>query len=179
MEFNKENALCFTGHRPYPKLNGYNPNDNLEMLLALKELIIDYIENKNIDTFISGMALGIDMWSARIVLKLKETYPHIKLVSAIPCKNHTDAWKKNPSVIEEWEGIVNRADIVHYVSEEPYTNWCMQVRNEWMVNNSSNVIAVWDGGLNGGTTNCVNYALKKDVKITQLHPKTLEVNKIK
>ena len=171
-------TVCFTGHRPN-QLNGYNVNDNIDMLLKLKEVIIDHIENKQVDTFISGMALGIDMWAARIVLKLKETYPNIKLVCAIPCANHTDAWTKNPQSVQEWNDIVAKADTVHYVSNEQYTNWCMQKRNEWMVDNSKHVIAVWNGDSTGGTANCIKYAMKQDVEITQLHPHKLEVNKIK
>lgn len=73
-------TACFTGHRPN-KLNGYNPKDNSEMLFKLRDIVVDHIENKEVDTFISGMALGVDMWASKIVLKLKETYPHIKCYS--------------------------------------------------------------------------------------------------
>jgi uncharacterized phage-like protein YoqJ len=83
---NTDNTCCFTGHRPN-KLHGYDPasEGNSKMLWKLRDLIIDHIENKQVDTFITGMALGIDMWAARIVLKLKEKHPHIKLVAAVPC----------------------------------------------------------------------------------------------
>lgn len=160
-------ATCFTGHRPN-KLNGYNPKDNREMLYKLRDIIIDHIENKNVDTFITGMALGIDMWAARIVLKLKEKYPHIKLTAAIPCSKQYSKWKLQSQ--QEWVAIVRRCDTVHYVSDEPYTAWCMQKRNEWMVDNSNYVIAVWDG-TKGGTGNCVNYAVKQGKEITKLNPK--------
>lgn len=169
-----ENTLAFTGHRP-SSLNGYNPADNKEILFKLKDLIVDYIENKQVETFISGMALGIDQWAARIVLKLKEKYPHIKLVAAVPCANHCGKW--NQSDREVWQMIIDKADKVYYVSEEPYTNWCMQKRNEWMVDNANYVLAVWSGS-RGGTGNCVNYAKKMNREIVQLHPKTLEVKEI-
>lgn len=165
-------TACFTGHRP-DKLNGYNPNENLEIIRSLREIIIDHIENKNVETFVSGMALGIDTWAARIVLKLKDTYPNIKLISAVPCAKQYSRWRNDDKII--WQNIIDRADDVHYVSNAPYTNWCMQVRNEYMVNTSDYVIAVWDGS-NGGTGNCVKYAKNKNVEITQLHPKTLEIS---
>jgi len=49
----------------------------------------------------------------------------------------------------------------------------MQKRNEWMVDHSDYVIAVWDGS-KGGTGNCVKYAIKQEKEILQLNPKTLE-----
>lgn len=169
----KENTCCFTGHRPN-KLFGYDPHTegNRTMLYKLRDIIIEHIEVHNVDTFITGMALGIDMWAGRIVIKLKEKYPHIKLVSAVPCKNHPNKWIKKSQ--DEWKMIIDKCDTVHYVSKEDYTAWCMQDRNEWMVNNSQYVIAVWDG-TKGGTGNCINYALKQNKQITSLHPKTLEV----
>lgn len=164
-------TACFTGHRPN-KLNGYNPKDNSELLFKLRDVIIDHIENKEVHTFISGMALGIDMWSARIVLKLKEKYPNIKLVCAVPCDKHYSKWFQ-PN-IDEWYAIIAKADEVVYVSKEPYTSWCMQKRNEYMVDNSNYIIAIWDG-TKGGTGNCVKYAQSKSKPIITLHPKTLEI----
>lgn len=166
-----ESKLCFTGHRPN-KLKGYKALDNIELLLKLKELIVYHIEVKKVDTFISGMALGIDMWSARIVLKLKEEYPHIKLISAIPCDKQYSKWFKES--VDEWKDIISKADKVVYVSKETYTKWCMQKRNEYMVDNSNYVIAVWDKS-SGGTGNCVKYAKDKNKEITILNPKNLEV----
>lgn len=115
------------------------------------------------------------MWSAEIILKIKKTYPQIKLTCAIPCLKQHSKWKKE--IYLQWLSIVNKADKVHYVSEEPYTAWCLQVRNEWMVDNSDYIIGVWDG-TEGGTANCINYAKKKDKNIVCIHPKTLELKEV-
>lgn len=166
---NKEITCCFTGHRP-GKIFSYDPKteDNQKMLWQLRDEIVNHIEIHNIDTFITGMALGIDMWAGRIVLKLKETYPHIKLVAAVPCKNQYNKWNEQSK--KEWQHIINKCDKVHYVSEEEYTSWCMQKRNEWMVDNSNFIIAVWDG-TKGGTVNCVKYAQKQNKQILVMNPK--------
>lgn len=162
------NISCFTGHRP-EKLYGYDPfsEGNYQMLMELREIIIDHIENKEVDTFITGMALGIDTWAAKIVLKLKETYPHIKLFAAVPCIKQYKKWQQESK--DEWQIIIDKCDEVYYVSNEEYTHWCMQKRNEWMVDNSQYVIAVWDG-TSGGTANCVNYAKKINKTIEVLTP---------
>jgi len=90
--------LAFTGHRP-SKLAGYKPEDNKELLWKLQKEIIRFIEEEKVSVFISGVALGIDTWAALIVIKLKETYPHIKLWSAIPCTGHPNKWKESDRII--------------------------------------------------------------------------------
>lgn len=169
-----EKTLCFTGHRPH-KLYGYqyNTEGNLKILRKLKALIIRFIERRGVTTFISGMAIGIDMWSALIVLQLKEKYPHIKLVCAIPCIEQYKKWNQDDT--KTYHEIIDKADHVYYVSEEPYTAWCMVTRDKWMVDHSRFVLAVWDGIEDGGTWQTVKYTRERQRTMVQLHPKTLEV----
>ena len=56
-----------------------------------------------------------------------------------------------------------------YVSDTEYFNGCMQKRNQYMVDTSSVLIAVYDG-VSGGTKNTVEYAKKKDKKIIVIRP---------
>lgn len=169
-----EKTLCFSGHRP-KKLFGYDhrTDGNMKFLLKLKTIIERLIDKRGMNTFITGMALGVDMWSAQIVLQLKEKYPHIKLVCAIPCINHSTKWNKEDQEIHSY--IMSQADLVYYVSEEPYTAWCMTDRDKWMVDNSITVVAVWDGEEDGGTWQTIKYARKRQRKIIHLNPKNLEV----
>ena len=44
--------------------------------------------------FISGMAMGVDIFAAEAVLKLKEKYPQIKLECAIPCETQANKWSE-------------------------------------------------------------------------------------
>lgn len=162
-------TICFTGHRPN-RLGGYDPSNekNLKILWKLRDTIERYIVEEEVITFITGMALGIDQWAAKIVLKLKEKYPHIQLIAAVPCKNHSNKWNEESK--KEWQRIIDSCNLVYYVSDEEYTSWCMQKRNEWMVDNSDLVIAVWDG-TRGGTGNCVKYAEKVGKEIYRIDPK--------
>lgn len=52
-----------------------------------------------------------------------------------------------------------------------FSNYKMQVRNMFMVDVSSSMVAVWDGDKSGGTYNCVNYAIQKKRNIHHLNPK--------
>lgn len=71
-------------------------NENDERCVRLKEIlkeeIINLIEAENVTHFITGMALGIDLYAAEIVLDLKARYPNITLESAIPCETQAVKW---------------------------------------------------------------------------------------
>ena len=87
-------SCAFTGHRPQNLPFGFREDD--ERCTALKEALkkqnISLITDENVTHFISGMALGVDMYAAEIVLELKKTYPGITLESAIPCETQAAAY---------------------------------------------------------------------------------------
>jgi uncharacterized phage-like protein YoqJ len=173
MQIDISKTWCFTGHRPN-KLYGYDKNDagNLQLSIAINNAIRYLYLTHWIDTFISGMALGWDMWAALEVIELKQTYP-LKLICAIPCKGHSDNFRENDKLL--YDEILSKADYVHNVTGIKYFPRCMQIRDEWMVNNSSGQIAGWNG-TRGGTYNTIMYANKvgKTSRIT-IQPQILSV----
>lgn len=163
-------AIAFTGHRPN-KLNGWTPNENLALLTEVRNKVLHYARHEGYDTFIQGCALGTDLWSALVVIKLRRRHKdlsHIKLISAVPCLNHKSKWNEESQKL--WDYVIKNSDEVVYVSEEEYTPKCMQIRNEWMVDRADKLIAVWDG-TRGGTGSCVEYALKKKKTIDRIDPR--------
>lgn len=159
-------SAAFTGHRPQ-KLNGYKKIDNFETLLLLEALIVESIVERDVTEFISGMAQGIDLWAAEIVLGLKEKFPQIKLVAAIPCIGQKSIWPK--SAQNFWNEIKSKADEVVYVNEKEYFDRCLQLRNEYMVDRADYILAVWDGS-SGGTGNCIRYARDMEKEILSFQP---------
>ena len=71
-----------------------NENDDrcVKLKEALKEQIINLIEAEDVTHFITGMALGIDLYAAELVLDLKARYPEITLESAISCETQAVKW---------------------------------------------------------------------------------------
>lgn len=157
-------VICVTGHRPN-KLYGYDLNNqkNVELKNTLKKLLVE----NDCTEAISGMALGVDTLFALAVIELKEEGHNILLHCAIPCKNHSCKWI-GESVVQ-YNDILSKADKVVVVSNEEYKPWLMQKRNEYMVDLSDMVIAVWDGS-KGGTGNCVAYANKKNKTMIRINP---------
>lgn len=160
--------ICFTGHRPKSLPWGYD--ETKESCILFKNVMFSIIEKAILNGytyFISGMALGIDMICAEIVLNLKKKYKNIILECAIPCLNQEKQWPLSEQ--ERYRKILHKADIVHYVSKEEYSNTCMNDRNNYMVEQSDVVIAVWNGKPSG-TGNTVKLARNAGKKIRIVNP---------
>lgn len=154
--------VCFTGHRP-KDFGGWNAPAPQHVLDWLEEKIDNLIKLKGNVNFISGAAQGIDQWAAEIVLRKKEENKNVRLTMAMPYNDFGDNWPTTAKM--HLNSINNKADKVVYVHKGSYTDsYLLQMRNEWMVNHSQLVLAVWNGSL-GGTRNCVMYALKENVPI--------------
>lgn len=107
------------------------------------------------------MARGVDIWAAEIVLKLRKKNKQIHLICASPYEGFETRWSADWQ--KRYRKIMKKADYVKFVSPS-YSPACFQIRNEYMVNHSNLLIAVYNGEA-GGTRNTLNYAKKKDIEI--------------
>ena len=144
---------CFTGHRPDKMQLGEK-----EIKPLLEKAIDDAIEDGYV-TFITGMAMGTDIWAAEIVLEKKEINKGLHLICALP----HPIFESRRSIIEKkrFTKIIKNADLVKEINDHYFTG-CYQVRNEWMVDRSNLVIAVFNGQ-KSGTKNSIDYAKKKGI----------------
>ena len=154
----RQHRCCFTGHRA-AKLS--LPEDEVSRSLK-KEIMLAAAEGWT--TFITGMADGTDLIAAEYVLTLKERCAEIRLIAAVPYqgfeKPMEEKWK------QRYLNVLSSADHVHYIRPS-YSSHVFQLRNEWMVDHSSRVIAVYNGTA-GGTKNTIRYALGRHIPIVIL-----------
>jgi uncharacterized phage-like protein YoqJ len=146
---------CFTGHRP-EKLN----TSEKEVKAALRKQI-DQAVHDGFTVFITGMARGVDLWAAEIVLDLRKRNKEIRLICAIPHDGFEARW--SPSWQELYRYVLAEADLTRIISKGYHTG-VYQVRNEWMVNHSTRVIAVFNGQPSG-TKNTIDYAYRQGVPV--------------
>ncbi len=156
------NTLCFSGHRPSSLPWGYNENDDrcIAIKNEIRNLIIGAIDI-GYTHFISGMAEGIDIMVAEIVLGLKYEYNHITLECAIPFPKQSARWSFYNQ--ERYNEIISLADKITVISPTFYKG-CMHVRNKYMVDHSSLLIAVFNGS-DGGTKNTIELARQKNLEV--------------
>lgn len=161
----REVTCCFTGHRPGKLPWRYNESD--PDCASLKARIADAVEavfQSGVRHFICGMALGCDMYFAEAVAALRAEHPDITLEAAVPYSGQSDGWSRADA--GRYDRLIAECDLRTVVSPR-YTSDCMQRRNEYMVDASSVIIAVYDG-CSGGTLNTLRYALAQGLEIIQI-----------
>lgn len=168
-EFNidKESTLAITGHRPKSLPWGYN-EEHPACIEFKKELrtVIEGAINYGFRHFVSGLAEGVDMMFAEIIIDIKKTNKDITLEGAIPCPNQDYRWSESSK--KRYKNIVKQCDFTTLVSDTP-SKECFNKRNYYMVDKSSVIIAVWNGKPSG-TGNTVRYAKEHGVKVRRINP---------
>lgn len=155
-ESEKRRHRCsFTGHRPQ-KLR----RSEREIKKELERTIRDAISN-GYSTFITGMAYGVDIWAGETVVRLRETNPNLHLIAAVPFPDFHARWSKEWKV--QYNALLKKADLVKTICPS-YNAGAYQRRNEWMVDHSAHVIAVFNGE-KSGTKNTIDYAIKNGVEV--------------
>ncbi len=140
-------SCAFTGHREVEK--------DLDVKRLQRE--IEGLIKRGVDTFYNGMARGFDLIAAKIVLKLKRKYKHIKLVACIPYygqeKYFTERDKK------EYYAVLKKADLQTLLSPV-YFKGCELRRDEYMADRADVLISYLRRDT-GGTAYTVRYFTKK------------------
>lgn len=159
-------TCCCTGHRPkgFPYPYGKVEKKHIEYLKKLKQKILLAINQYGVTHFISGMAIGVDMDFAEIVLNLRDAeHLPITLECAIPDVNQTLKWSEKDRL--RYAALLERADEKSYISGRNVAD-SMLKRNRYMVDKSELVIAVFNGIEKGGTWYTIKYA-KKENKVVE------------
>ena len=147
--------VCFTGHRPEKLIRSE------DAIKADLESVIRQAVEDGLHIFITGMARGVDIWAAQIVLMLRDEGYDVKLICACPYEGVESHWSQNWQ--RQYKEILAAADFVEYINED-YSRACFRIRNEWMVNHAARVIAVFNGE-KGGTKNTIDYAVRTGIPV--------------
>ena len=153
------NQTCtFTGHRP-------------ERLELPEHQVIQWLDkqirqaiNDGYTEFITGMQRGVDIWAAEAVLKLRNEGKPIRLIAASAFRGMENRWEN--SWQERYRSIISASDEVHYICDKPDKK-AFFVRNHWMVDHASRLIAVYTGAP-GGTKGTIEYARKLKREVVQI-----------
>ncbi len=162
-----EKRCAFTGYRPQKFAFGFNEED--PRCLDFKARLRDTVEkliSEGFTRFLSGGALGMDMFAAEAVLALKPKYPHITLEMVSPYDRQAAGWP--PEYQARHKRLFEAADITTATSHA-YSRGCLQKRNRYLVDNADILLAAFDGQP-GGTAMTVKYAKKKGIPILTIEP---------
>lgn len=156
-------TFAATGHRPN-KLGGYSESAFRDLVKIARNHLATSDEHEGI----VGMAIGWDQAVAQACVDLC-----IPFTAAVPFEGQEELWPSGAR--ERYRLLLDAAREVVFVTNryEMAVPRAMQLRNEWMVDRCQRVVALWDGSF-GGTHNCILYARKKKVDVTNLWEKYVE-----
>lgn len=143
--------IGITGHRPE------RITDPEKIRRVLSESM-DYIGATRI---YQGMAAGVDLWSAKEAWKLNIPYVCVR-----PWAGHQPRFSDE---IEYGKVLNHASEVIDVSGFQDYTGpWLYSKRNEYIVDASDVMIAVWDGLPYGGTFNCVKYSWAKAIPVWRI-----------
>lgn len=156
--------MALTGHRPerlgYPELDFETSTEWRNVIDWLKEKILEL----GITDAYCGMATGCDIAYGIAVMELnneawvyKIDRPKIKLHCILPCKNYNNKIS--------WHRILKEAADEWVELSEEFYRGCDNVRDQYMVDHSDKLFAIWDGIESGGVWSTIRKAQKKGLDI--------------
>ena len=155
-------SVCFTGHRTIAE-------DKEKLSARLYALLERLVTEKKVTDFYTGGAVGWDALAALTVLKLRESYPEVKLHLVLPCPFEEQSAKWNEAQKEEHKHIASLADTKEFTSEHLGKN-AMKIRNARLVELASDYcICYWNPKhYRSGTGQTVRMAQKKGIEVINL-----------
>ena len=161
----KQYTCFFTGHRKLPE-------HRIEYIRRLiKNKVKFLIEEKGVEDFIAGGALGFDMFAAAQIVDLRRSHPDMRLVLNLPFHNQTDRW--NADAKRFYTFFLEQADEVRYAYEGEITDSenarkYLLMRDRLMVQAAHYGIAYFSGA-RGGTSYTMAFAEKNGCELYNLY----------
>ncbi len=169
-------SCAITGHRPMRFKWKYKENDpRCKRLKRRMQEQFTLMYEQGVRRFHVGGALGVDQWAGEILLRLKEQpeYGDIELVVALPFEGHDAEWDARSKKRLKFLLDHSTETVTVGTTAEPAAI-CYKKRNYYMVDHADCLLAVYDNdrSIRSGTGMTVNYAKRKGLPITLIHPDT-------
>lgn len=157
-----ERSACFTGHRPskFP----FDTDNRFVLRTFMSTVYLICMEaylNDGVNTFYTGMQIGMDVWAGLEILSLREKYPDIRLICVSPYED--EIYGRHGKDRDDYQKLLDNCDEFIPLAKRAYSG-CFQARNRYMVEHSGLVIAAMSEA-KSGTGQTVNYARRLGRKV--------------
>ena len=162
LETDKDTTCCFTGHRSRDlPFGGDVAKQGVRNLVSTVQLICSQAYENGYRTFMTGMADGTDILCGSVIMDMMNCreYPGLRLICVLPYKEQ----RREISGAENryiYSLLLHAAEAV-VVTGEAHDKGRYRIRNQYMVDRSSALIAVYKEKKAGsGTLQTINMAKK-------------------
>lgn len=154
----KPQTCCLTGHR---KLT---PSEQGEIKKSLRAALLQLL-SEGYRYFGAGGALGFDTLAEEAILELRTSYPEVKLILVLPCKDQEKFWRSGE--IQKYREICSKADKIIYCSQQ-YRSGIMEKRNRRLADSASACLC-YVKRKSGGAFFTSEYAKKQGLHVINLY----------
>ncbi|RFZ77479.1 DUF1273 family protein [Lacrimispora amygdalina] len=169
-------SCAVTGHKPTRFKFKYK--ENTSGCKRLKKRLHDQfvlLYEKGVRQFYVGGALGVDMWAAEILLRLKEQpgFKEVNLNVILPCDGHDAYWDERSKARMQFIRDHARVIVISHIHNAESYLRC----NRYMIEQADYLVAVYDNERNiqTGTMQMVKYAERKRLHTVFIHPDTGQI----
>ena len=173
-------SCAVTGHRP--TRFKFKCKENTSGCKRLKKRLYDQfvlLYEKRVRQFYVGGALGVDMWAAEILLRLKERpgFEEVNLIVILPYDGHDVNWDERSKTRMQFIRDHARVIVVSNIHDVDSYSKC----NRYMIDRADYLVAIYDNvkNLRTGTMQTVKYAEDKGVPIIFIHSDTAVISSSK
>jgi uncharacterized phage-like protein YoqJ len=161
-------AVCFSGHRPEKLPSG----SQLRMLQSLLYREIETAVRDGADTFYTGMARGVDLWAADMVLhfRFREPERKLKLICVLPYEQQCA--RMRGAARYHVQTVLHAADETVCICRN-YQKGCFTRRNQYMVDHSRRLIALV-ADTHSGTGQTIRMAERQGLELRVLNTELAE-----
>lgn len=158
---------AFTGYRPQKMPWGFDEKDLrcADFKRRVKDAIQSLYE-QGYRHFISGGALGMDMFAAEAVVELRAVHPDMILEMVSPFDDQAAKW--SPELRVRHDRLFEQADVTT-ATGHAYTKAALFRRNHYLVDNADLLLAAYDGQPSGTAMTC-ELARQYDVPVLTIQP---------
>ena len=149
----REITVAFTGHRTY--------DGSIDEAV---ENAVRRLYDRGFRVFLTGMAAGFDLSAGECVARLKAVLPGLQLHCVVPFAGHRSSMSGDAG--RRYDRLLDVADEVTTLAIR-YDSRVYHRRNDFLVENSSAVIAYFDGR-KGGTEYTVRRAVSMGLEVDNL-----------
>lgn len=122
---------------------------------------VKYLAAQNYTYFITGGSNETELFAALMIIMMKYTNKDLRMELALPC----NAMFEFGSNALKGTGIM--CDNLSK-SQERYDDSCVEKRNQYMLEKSDIILAIWDGKISGKTFDLIKLAKSKEKEVQSI-----------
>lgn len=170
--------LVVTGYKQHELGIFDDKNPGIRFIKKALENRLRTLIDDGLEWVILSGQLGVETWTAEVVIELKKEFPELKYALLTPFLEQEKNW--NEAKQEKYQMIVDYADFHRSLTNKPYeAPWQFIEKNKFFLRNSDGILIVYDEETDGSPKfikkEAERYAEKADYEVLTITADDLRI----